>query len=542
MASRTKALTWILRLANRLSRLTALAHVARAGLLIALAAALLAWGTRHTETSFADGLRYIHQAERIAAGSWRDGALKGTDHPLHPLLIAAVHRLAGGDGPSSWQQAAFWLSFACTVALVIPTYLLSLDLFGRDAAWPACLLVIVNPLASYIVVNVLSESTFLLPWTFGLWAGVRFLRSGHLRWMILALGFGSAAYLTRPEGLLLSLALLAALLVSAVFRPTRLDPRRWWQPVVFVVAGMVALAGPFVALRGGLGTKPGIARVLGLAPPALPLALERERPLPVNQPDLQTYKLAIVRMLKVFRAAVTPALLPFALLGMLLLARRKTLARATLFVAMVVAASAFALVRLHATGGYCTTRHGLVAGMLLTVVAAGGLAFFTGKVTIPARWIGLVGGRVGIPAPVWSLAIVALILASNQVGMPLANAGPFAVYHATASWLDRNTSGSDNVLDMTDWSLYLSRRSGYHFADVYRAPADSAVRWIVVREPHIEGRWPYTKVIRELIAGRAPTAVIPPAPVRGSCRSGSTTCAGGNPPQPLVEPMNCPAI
>ena len=68
---------------------------------------------------------------------------------------------------------------------------------------------------------------------------------------------------------------------------------------------------------------------------------------------------------------------------------------------------------------------------------------------------------------------------------------------------------------MTDWSLYLSRRPGYHFADVYKAAADRATRWIVVREPHVEGRWPYTKAIRDLIGDRKPAAVIPPRPRPG---------------------------
>ena len=291
-----------------------------------LSAAFLGWGVLHTETSFADGLRYIHQAERIEAGSWRAGALQGRDHPLHPLLIAVVHRLTGGDGPASWQRAALWLSFSCTVLLVLPTYLLGLELFGARAAWLACLFVPLNPLSSYIVVNVLSESTFLVPWTFGLWAGIRFLRAGRAGWLVMSIAFGAAAYLTRPEGLLLSVGLLAALLMSAVFRATRLDWQRWWRLVAFVVTAMVVLTGPFVVVRGGVGTKPGIARVLGLAPRSQPRALERERPLPPDQAVLETYKIASVRMLKVLRTAVTPALVPFALLGLLVLVRRETCA------------------------------------------------------------------------------------------------------------------------------------------------------------------------------------------------------------------------
>jgi Dolichyl-phosphate-mannose-protein mannosyltransferase len=494
---------------------TVVRHGARAGLLVAIAAALLGWETRHTETSFADGLRYIHQAERIEAGSWHDSALRGADHPLHPLGIAMVHRLVGGDDPGSWQHAALLLSFCCTALLIVPTYLLAVELFGEGAAWLACLLVIVNPLSSYIVVNVLSESTFLLPWTFGVWSGIRFLRAGRPGWLVLALACGATAYLTRPEGLLLSAALLATLLTSAVFRATRLDWQRWWRLLAFVATGIAVLAGPYAALRGGLGTKPGIARVLGLAPHSNPRALEREVPLPADQKMVQTYWIATVRMLKVLRFAVTGPLIPFALLGMAVLARRRLCARASLFLAMILAASAVALVRLHATGGYCAIRHGLIPGMLLTVFAAGGLAYLTGKLTIPGRWLGQAQERACLPAPVWSILIVFLILSCGTRGMAAANSGPFAVYHDAGGWLARNVRASEQILDMTDWSLYLSGRTGYHFPDVYRAPADPATRWIVLRQPHVDGNWPYTPVLRDLIGSREPVAVIPLEPAAG---------------------------
>lgn len=66
------------------------------------------------------------------------------------------------------------------------------------------------------------------------------------------------------------------------------------------------------------------------------------------------------------------------------------------------------------------------------------------------------------------------------------------------------------MLDLTDWSLYFSQRPGYHFANVYEAPADPNTRWIVVRTPHLVGRWYYCQVLRELIGGREPVALIPP--------------------------------
>jgi len=492
------------------TRVTTLHHAARAGLLMVVAAALMGWVLRHTETSFADGLRYIHQAEKIESGTWLEGLEKGIDHPLHPLGIAAVHRVLGGSGPASWQRAALVLCFTCAVVLVIPIYLLSLELFGDQTAWLACVLSIANPIIGYIVVNVLSESTFLLWWSFGLWGAARFLRQGRLLWLPTALGFGALAYLTRPEGMLLPAALAAALLIVPLLRATRISRPRWWRVTAVLFGGLVLLAGPYMTLKGGVGTKPGIARVLGLAPRSQPLALEREKPLPPGQTTAETYRIATVRMLKVFRAAVTPPLFPFALLGLVVAAACADRPRAGLFLAIVLAASAVALVRLHATGGYCTVRHGLVPGLILTQAAAYGLTWLIGKLSIAGRCLGLAFVRLRPGPPVCTLLIAVSILTLNVRSLGPLNAGPFSVYQETGRWLADKTGDQDQVLDLTDWSLFFSRRPGYVFANVYEALANPSTRWIVVRKPHVDGRWHYSEVIRELIGSRRPVALLPP--------------------------------
>ncbi|HKI21112.1 MAG TPA: glycosyltransferase family 39 protein [Isosphaeraceae bacterium] len=484
-------------------------HALRVGLLMAGAAVLLGWVTWHSEASFADGLRYIHRAERIQADDFRGGLSSGVDHPLHPLGIAVVHKLIGGTDPASWQLAALLLCLTSAVLLVVPVYLLTLELFGEQAAWMACVLVVVNPIIGYVVVNILSESTFLLWWTFGLWGAARFLREGRFVWLPPALGFGAMAYLTRPEGMLLPAALLATLLILPILRATRINWPRWWQAMAFLMGGLVILVGPYIAAKGGLATKPGIGRVLGLAPGSEPLALERERPLADGQTALETYRIATVRMAKVFRAAVTPPLFPFALLGLVLAASLKSRIRAWVFLSIVLVASAFALVRLHATGGYCTVRHGLVPGMLLTLAAAHGITWLMGRVWIPGRWLGLAHERLRPGPAVWSALILFFIVIPNIRPQGPATAGPFSVYRQTGRWIAEHTQDDGTVLDLTDWSLYFSDRPGYIFANVYEAPLDPKTRWIVARKPHVEGHWHYSKVLRDLIGGRQPVALVP---------------------------------
>ena len=485
-------------------------HIHRVLLLLAGSALLLCWVIKHSEPTTNIGLRYIQQAQRIESGGWREGLYRGIDHPLHPLGVAAAHRLFDGDGPASWQRAALLFAFASAVLLVIPVYLLALELFGESSALVGVVLVMANAVIGTIVVNVLSETSFLFWWSFGLWATARFLRQGRFLWLPPAIGFGGLAYLTRPEGILLPVALALTMLILPLQRATRINWPRWWGAIMLVVGGVLLCSGPLVVIKGGLGTKPGIARVLGLAPHSAPLALEREKPLAPDQTIIETYALATSRTIRALRGAVTAPLLPVALLGLFLAVRHEGRLRAFLLVGIVLCASFVALVRLHATGGYLTVRHALVPGMILTLAAGAGLTWLTSKVAIPGRLLGLAHERFRLGPAVWATLIALLVIVPCLRALGPVHPGPFAVYHTTGDWLARNTRPEEEVLDLTDWSLYFSQRTGYHFADVYKAPADPKMRWIVVRRPHVEGHWHYSKIIRELLDGREAVAQLPP--------------------------------
>ena len=490
-------------------------HAARIGLLVLGTALLLGWTLRHTEASFADGLRYIRQAQQLDRGAWRDGLVGSIDHPLHPLGLVMVRGLVGGEGPDSWQRAAVALSCGCIVLLVMPLYLLSRAAFGDETAWLGCALFLTHPQVGSVVANVLSESTFLLFWTWGLWTAVRYLREGRFAWLPPTIGFGVLAYLSRPEGMLLPLAMVAALVLLPLHRSTRIHWPRWWYAVGFLVIGSVVTVGPYMVMKGGPGTKPAIARVLGLAPESPPDALERERPLPPGQTTLETYRLATERMIKVIRGFVSTPLIPLAILGLVLLPPGPERARMWLFFGVLLLASAVGLVRLHATGGYCTVRHGMIPGMLLLLAAAHGLTRLMARASIPGNWLGLGQERLTPGPAVWALLLAGLVVGPHLRDASLTFPDPFQVYRDAGDWLAANTRDGDQVLDMTDWSLFFSGRPGYRFAHVYEAPADPRTRWVVLRKPHLEGHWKYSAVVRDLVGQRDPVALIPPDPAPG---------------------------
>jgi 4-amino-4-deoxy-L-arabinose transferase-like glycosyltransferase len=490
-------------------------HGTRVALLMAGAAVLFLWLNFHSEVTFADGLRYIDQAERIDRGAWSDGVVRAVDHPLHPLAIVAAHRVMGSEGPVSWQHAAQFASITAAILLAIPIYLVVLEVYGPNVAWLGPVFFLGNPILGFVVVNVLSETTFLLFWTWGLWGAIRFLREGRFFWLPLTIGFSALAYLARPEGMLLPLALVAALLLLPLHWATRIYWPRWWAAVAFLVLGPLLLVGPYMAAKGGIGTKPSIARLLGTAPSSAPDAIERDRPLPPDQSTFETYRQATQRALKVIRASVTPIMIPLVLLGLMTARPWSSRARIWLFTGIIVLVSLVGLIRLHATGGYCTIRHGLVPGMLLTLAAANGMAWLMRSVVIPGRWLGRGEERFRLGPAVWAMIILCFV-AAPQVRALTPQHGSFQTYREAGAWLAQTRAENHGkVLDMTDWSLFFSGEPGFHFADVHWAAIDPNTRWVVVREAHIRGRWAYSQAVRDLVAGLAPVVKFPEHAERG---------------------------
>jgi hypothetical protein len=230
---------------------------------------------------------------------------------------------------------------------------------------------------------------------------------------------------------------------------------------------------------------------------------------------LATYRLATVRMLRVVRTAATTPLVLLAILGLIVIPRGPARPRIWLFLGIVISASAVGLVRLHATGGYCTARHALVPGILLMLAGAHGLTWLIGRIAIPGAWLGQARERLRPGPAVWAVLLGLLILAPRLGEPGNLIPGPFNVYRDTADWLAENAGPDGGILDLTDWSLYLSRRPGYRFAQVNEAPADPELRWVVVRQPHLDGHWNYSSVVRDLVQGRDPVALLPANPRPG---------------------------
>src|SRR5205823_5759240 len=162
--------------------------------------------------------------------------------------------------------------------------------------------------------------------------------------------------------------------------------------------------------------------LLGTAPKSAADAVERQRPLEPGQSTAKTYGLAVKAMWEAVRDAVTIPLFPLILVGLAVSLPPGPRARAWLFLTIIAVATMLALVRLHATGGYCSPRHAMVLALLLFPAAAAGLAFLLRSVAIPARWLGMGEGRFTLGPAVWVLVLAGLIAWQAKAALAPLNA------------------------------------------------------------------------------------------------------------------------
>lgn len=497
--------------------MTTAKHAARIGALLVLAGVLLGWLASRTEVMYADGLRYVAGARAVERGDWKTSVVRAVDHPAYPLAIAGAHRLiGGGESPQDWQTAAQVASVVAGVLLVIPLYLVALELGGPTVAWLSCALFLLVPNTGRVLADALSEGLFLLFWTWGCWFALRFLKRGGALWlapMILAAGL---AYLTRPEGLLLPAA-LSATLVLMVLRPSiRLAWPAWLRATALIVVGPLLVMGPYVALKGGIATKPAVARLLGTAPKSLTMAVERERPLDPNQTAIRALGSACGAVARAVRDALTPPLLALAILGLFFRSSEPDPARSRgkLFIGILCAAWILALVRLYETGGYCTPRHALIAALPLIIAAARGLVGLSESL---ARRLVAEPRRRFAQAIAYSACLLMIVGLYGKKTLAPINGG-YNGYRQAGEWLAERASADSTVFDLKGWALYYGDLPGYSFADYGQSVGDPKLGWLVAHDAFLVGEWSYCQTVRDIVAGREPVKSFPEARRKGISR------------------------
>jgi hypothetical protein len=160
-----------------------------------------------------DGIRYAGLARAIAEGDWRR-ALRDDYPPGYPLAAAACGRVLGARTDLEFARAAMWASVLAGALAAIPAFALARRAGGNAAGLGAALLLAAHARHIAASADALSEPLFGLLVLASLAASLE--AAGGATWAAAAAGtLGAAAFLVRPEGILV----LAALPVVVGARP-----------------------------------------------------------------------------------------------------------------------------------------------------------------------------------------------------------------------------------------------------------------------------------------------------------------------------------
>ena len=212
-----------------------------------------------------DGVHYIDAAKDFYAGRWWEG-LASYYSPGYPVLLALAYPLTG-----DWEFSGQLLSIFCGVAILVPLYLLFLDVYGKRVAVVASFLLALSPFLARYSVHVRSESPFfflsvvallLFHRGFEMRSAGRFLAGG------LVAGF---AYLVRPEAIGFLVVVLLFVGVRWFFN-REIDFKWAVRSLSLLTAGFAAFGLPYIVYLsaetgqwGAVSRKAGVTLAVSLS-------------------------------------------------------------------------------------------------------------------------------------------------------------------------------------------------------------------------------------------------------------------------------------
>ena len=234
--------------------------------LLILAGGLRLWLLLHTEVPARDTIGYIRYALAFEIDPWTKVLRDNHQHPGYPLTILAVSLPARSflSLPETEMMvvSSQIASGLAAVLLVIPMYFLGKLLFHRAAGFGAALCFQFLPVPAHILSDGLSEALFLLLMASGLAWGVLAIQKNK-PWQFALCGiFSGLAYLTRPEGILLSVAMLVVLAGMQLAKERR-SLRQLMNCAGSLMLWTILVGSPYVYATKSFSNKPSLQQMMG---------------------------------------------------------------------------------------------------------------------------------------------------------------------------------------------------------------------------------------------------------------------------------------
>jgi hypothetical protein len=429
-------------------------------LLVTAGVGLHLWVIARTEVAARDSIGFIRYALRLETEPFTKVLKEGEQPPGYPavvLLVSKPVRAWRGDSSAETMVLSCQLASALMAVLsIVPTVLLGKELDSRQLGWLAATFFLVLPGWLRLTSDGLTEGTFLFWLASALWLGVRGLRTQNIVCFLLCGGATGMAYLTRPEGLEIVLA-LGIVLLGRQFVATLRQP--WAKAVPQILAlgcGLILVGGPYVAVIGRLSNKNTSKYMIGDSEvnpkgvlPQYGRATSGRIPLAAwfSESDgrFSRWTWAAQEVLRETTQGLSYFGLGLAVLGMFVFRRRPSSGPALAALAVLALMHALILCRMSTLSGYLSERHTLPIVFVACFPAAASLL--------------CVGQRFGNARPALltiGITVGGLLMASPALTKPLHynRAG----HKAAGQWLAKNITANDGILDPFNWSEFYAGR------------------------------------------------------------------------------------
>jgi 4-amino-4-deoxy-L-arabinose transferase-like glycosyltransferase len=201
----------------------------------------LVWMTKLTPVISFEA-EYVRVAQNLRAGYGLISSYGGTETmyaPLYSILIAGVSLVTRNA-----ELAAHLVSLILGTLLIVPVFLITMRVYGLQAANLSALLVAIHPLLVARAGSIYTEAVYPTLLMSALYFGIRSLELSSAKNYFLCGTFFGLAYLTRPEAFAYPLFFAFMLCVLALFK------RRGNVTAIvapgLVLAGFVLVASPYV--------------------------------------------------------------------------------------------------------------------------------------------------------------------------------------------------------------------------------------------------------------------------------------------------------
>ena len=422
--------------------------------LLAFAAGVHGLVVARTAMTARDGVGFARTALQLAdPTALRPGAtvfdvLRQPGHPPgYPAALLAVSSVV--PAPTTQDRMLLsgqLVSAAAGVLLVVPLYWLGRTLFNQSVGFAGGLLFSGLPVAARYTSDAVTEGLYLLCLATALVLGTRAVRKPAVGGFLLCGLATGCGYLVRPEGALAAAAVgLVAVGLTLTNRwPTGATAGR----LLALTVGFLLVAGPYMAVIGGLTTKPSVNSILG--PVNLRGAAQGQAVAPAGPALFASWSVgdgklpgAVWELAKEGTKAFHYGPTLFLLVGLALAAGRL---RADPWLLVPLTFAGLMLPVLLALGmreGYVSERHTLAVVLVACPLAAAGAEWFANRVGV--WWLG------------WALLVAVLGTCVPGLLKPLHK--DRLGHRLAGEYLATHADPADILLDPFDWAGFYAGRT-----------------------------------------------------------------------------------